>query len=209
MKIINLKTWNRSEHFAFFNSFPDPFFGVTIEVDISKAYQYCKANNIPFHLFNHFQSIRAVNQSEAFRYRVVDGDVVEFDTIHVTTTIGRDDHSFSFAFIPYSSDFKMFTEYSLAEIERVKSATGLGLNAETARKDVIHYSTVPWLSFTSVSHPANPGNGDSVPKITFGKFRRTEGKLLMPVSVHAHHGLMDGYHVGVHLTTFEEMLNEC
>ncbi|WP_153630553.1 CatA-like O-acetyltransferase [Prolixibacter sp. SD074] len=28
----------------------------------------------------------------------------------------------------------------------------------------------------------------------------------MPVSVSVHHGLMDGYHVGPFLTTFQELL---
>ena len=37
--------------------------------------------------------------------------------------------------------------------------------------------------------------GDSVPKISTGKYFRNGERLMMPVSVTCHHGLMDGYHV--------------
>ena len=34
-KIIDLATWNRKEHFEHFSAFDDPFFGVTVHVDLS------------------------------------------------------------------------------------------------------------------------------------------------------------------------------
>jgi chloramphenicol O-acetyltransferase type A len=33
------------------------------------------------------------------------------------------------------------------------------------------------------------------------------GKKSMSMSVHVHHGLMDGYHLGEFLTFFEEVMN--
>jgi len=45
-------------------------------------------------------------------------------------------------------------------------------------------------------------------KITFGKTYRNANKLLMPVSVNAHHGLVDGKHIGTYFEIFQELLNE-
>ena len=71
-----------------------------------------------------------------------------------------------------------------------------GLNkGGTFHPNAIHYSAVPWLSFTDMKHPTNMRSGDSVPKISTGKYFREGERLMMPVSVTCHHGLMDGYHV--------------
>lgn len=38
-KIIDIATWNRREHYEHFSAFDDPFFGVTVNVDCTRAYQ--------------------------------------------------------------------------------------------------------------------------------------------------------------------------
>jgi chloramphenicol O-acetyltransferase type A len=34
-----------------------------------------------------------------------------------------------------------------------------------------------------------------------------DGKRSMPVSIHAHHGLVDGLHVGQYIDCFQELMN--
>lgn len=41
-KIIDIATWNRREHYEHFSAFDDPFFGVTVNVDCTRAYQEAK-----------------------------------------------------------------------------------------------------------------------------------------------------------------------
>jgi chloramphenicol O-acetyltransferase type A len=33
---IDLATWNRKEHFEFFSTFEEPFFGITTPIDIDR-----------------------------------------------------------------------------------------------------------------------------------------------------------------------------
>ena len=47
----------------------------------------------------------------------------------------------------------------------------------------------------------------SSPKITFGKVIESNDGLKMPVSVHAHHALMDGIHVAQFFNEFQENLD--
>jgi chloramphenicol O-acetyltransferase type A len=73
---------------------------------------------------------------------------------------------------------------------------------------VIHFSAVPWLDFTSVSHARSFSFPDSCPKITFGKaVEEAPGRKSMAVSVHVHHGLVDGSHVGLFAERFQHLLN--
>ena len=49
-KIIDIATWNRREHYEHFSAFDDPFFGVTVNVDCTRAYQEAKDKGVSFSL---------------------------------------------------------------------------------------------------------------------------------------------------------------
>ncbi|GET21539.1 chloramphenicol acetyltransferase [Prolixibacter denitrificans] len=206
MNKIDLSTWNRREHFAFFSQFDEPFFSIVSEVDCTVAYRKAKEHGIPFFIWYLYQSLQAVNLTEPFRYRIIDDEVVVFDEVHASSTVARDDHTFGFTFMPYREDMKAFVAEALPEIERVQQLEGLCFDEQTSRTDVIHYSSIPWINFTALTHARHNARKDSVPKISFGQYREKEGKLMMPVSISVHHGLMDGYHVGQFLAKFQELL---
>ena len=48
---------------------------------------------------------------------------------------------------------------------------------------------------------------DSVPRITWGKYFKTADKILMPLSVQAHHALIDGRHMGKYFEKTQELLD--
>lgn len=203
---LNLNTWNRKEHFEFFRHFDEPFFGVCAEVDCTLAYRRAKELNASFFLYYLHKSAVAVNQTEPFRYRISREDVIVHEQVGASATINRENGTFGFSYIPYAEDFREFEQGAQAEIERVRSTSGLV--PATSSEGVIHYSSIPWIKFTSVSHARTFSRGDSIPKISFGKMTAANGKRTMPVSVHVHHALMDGYHVGQHLELFQELLNQ-
>jgi len=205
---LDIETWNRKEHYRFFSQCDEPLFGVVAEIDVTDGHRFCKENEIPFFLYYHYKAITAVNKIEEFRYRTEESEIIIYETIHVTTTISRPDNTFAFAFIPYTGSFKEFSESAKNEIERIRNSTGLGITDNTGRSDVIHFSTVPWIRFTGVTHARNFKHHDSVPKITFGKYYLKNDRLVMPVSINVHHGLMDGYHVGKFLELLEQLVNE-
>lgn len=208
MKILDKHTWNRKEHFEFFSSFDEPYFGVTLNIDVTSAYKKCKELNMPFFLYYHHLSSKAANEIEEFKYRLQGDDVLVCDKIHVSTNIMREDHTFSFSFIEYDESFEIFTQNANKEIERIKNSTGLGLGTTSQRQDTIQYSTIPWINFTGLTHARHFPFKESVPKISFGKIEVNNKRRLMPLAVFVHHGLMDGYHVGLFTERFQELLNE-
>ncbi|MBQ0736524.1 CatA-like O-acetyltransferase [Aquimarina celericrescens] len=205
---LDLNTWNRKEHFEFFGGFDEPFFGITTNLDFTKGYQKIKDLGYPYFLFYLHKSLSAANSVEAFRYRIENGSVFLYDKIHASPTIGREDHTFGFSFMEYYDNFETFVSESEKEIEEVKNSKGLRHTDNAKRIDTVHYSSIPWYNFTGLSHARHFQFIDSVPKISFGKYTKVEGKLTLPVSVHVHHGLADGYHVGRYLEEFQKLLNE-
>ena len=95
---IDLEHWNRKEHFLFFGSMDDPFFGLTTQIDVTSIYKEAKADHASFFLYSLHKIMTAVNEVEEFRYRIIDNIPVCFDRIHVGTTIGREDGTFGFGF---------------------------------------------------------------------------------------------------------------
>ena len=45
---------------------------------------------------------------------------------------------------------------------------------------------------------------DSVPRIVWGKYFKSENKVIMPLSVQAHHALVDGRQIGVYFEKLEK-----
>lgn len=208
MRILDRSQWKRREHFEFYLDFDEPFFGLVREIDCTLAYDAAKREGRSFFAHYLHASMRAVNAQEEFKYRIRDGEVVIFDAIHAASTIGRPDGTFAFSLVEYSPDFDVFSERLQSEIEAVQACSGLRTDIAPTRHDTIHYTAIPWCAFTGLSHPRRFGHGDSCPKIAFGKAESKSGRRIMPVAVHAHHGLVDGIHVSRHFDLFQELMNQ-
>ena len=208
MEIINIESWNRKEHFEFFSRMASPYFGITTEVDCTIAYDNAKENGNSFFAHYLHKSMIAVNSVEELRLRIVDNKVALFEKINAGATVGRADGTFGFIFVNFSDDFETFNKELQNEIQTVLNSTGLRLNDDDIKKDLIRHSTIPWTSFTGLLHPTNFDRTESVPKITFGKFSIREGKKYLPVSIEAHHGLVDGFHLVKYLSEFQRQLDK-
>ena len=207
MKVIDLKTWERKEYFDFFSTFDDPFHGLVSEIDCTNAFKKSKLENISFFSIYLHHAITAINKIDAFKYRIEKNKVVLFNTIHTAPTIGRIDGSFSFSFNPYNTDFNEFDLSLKKVIKQVQNTTGLGLSKNAYRPDVVHFSSIPWSNFTSITHARNFKINDSIPKITFGKIITRNKKMFLPIAINVHHGFADGRHISMFLDEFQNLMN--
>lgn len=204
-KLFDLENWERKEHFNFFNSFEEPFFGITVDIDCTIAYHKCKKEGIGFFLYYLHQSLAAANAVENFRLRIEDNQIYLYDQVNASAVINRADNSFGFSYIDYFIDFKEFEVAAKLEIENVRNAEGLNLSGNNA--NVIHISAMPFLKFTSLSHARSFSFKDSCPKFSFGKMTDENGKKTMPISIHVNHALADGYHVSLFVDEFQRLMN--
>lgn len=206
MRYLDVDTWPRREVFEFFRGFDKPYFNVATQLDISNLLTFLRENSYrSIALAYHYFALRAANEIEPFRYRLRYGRVVIHDVIHGGTTVLLPNETFTLAYFDYHEDFAKFIAEAERAIEEVKSGDGAfrPRNEDDAR---IHFTALPWISFTSFSHARNWGSEDSVPKIAFGKFVKEQDRTLLPFSVEVHHALMDGLHVGRYLARLEELL---
>lgn len=203
---IDIEHWNRKEHFHFFSAMDDPFLGVTVQLDCRRTFDEAKETGQSFFLLSLFKIVQTVNAIEPFRYRIENNEVYCYDTIHVSSTVGRDDETFGYSFFEYFADKQKFIHSCEQEVERIKASSGTGHADLTPRNDLIFFTTTPWFHFTELKHAGSRNPDDSIPRISTGKFMRDGDKLLLPVSIVAHHGLMDGIHVGRFIERLQEII---
>lgn len=207
MKKIDIATWKRKTHYKFFAEFEEPYFGITSHVDVTNALKYCKENKISFFQYYLHKTLVAVNSIENLRYRIHEnGDVFLYDAIAASATIMRPDETFGFSHIPFEEGFYAFAKAVQAEIQRIHNSQDLF--PENNGLDVVHCSAIPWLNFTSITHSRIFKAKDSVPKFSYGKAVEKDGKMMMPVAIYVHHGLVDGLHVSRFFEAFQKLLNQ-
>lgn len=203
---INIDNWVRKQHFLFFKDFEEPFYGVNVIIDCTRAYEKSKKRGCSFFLYYLYCSLKAANSIENFRYIIEGESVYLYDQIDASTTVDRPNGTFGMSdAISYSPSFEMFEEGALAEMERIRLSVDL---LPASRNNIIHYSAVPWIDFTSLSHARKFSRKDSSTKISFGKMTEKSGKRFMPVSIHVHHALIDGVHIGLFVDEFQRLMNE-
>jgi chloramphenicol O-acetyltransferase type A len=192
---LDLESWPRASHFTWFVGYEQPFFNVCTEIDVSALHECCHAPGGPsFFLATLFHSARAANEIEAFRLRLRGDRVWRHPIVHPGSAVMRDNQTYAFTQFEYVPDFAEFARQSRAIIDHV--STRNDPLASDARDDVIYYSVLPWIRFTSCTNAHRSLKTDSVPRIVFGQHFERDTRRWLPVSVEVHHALVDGLDVG-------------
>lgn len=203
---LDLDSWPRRSLFEFYRNFDKPYFNVCTRLDVTNLLAALSSRKgISVTLTYHYFALRTANEIEPFRYRLRQGRVVVHDVVHGGTTILLPDESFGLAYFEYERDFAKFHEAASRAVTQALEAGG-GLKLEDTDDDRLHFTTLPWVSFTSFSHARNWRREESATKIAFGKFAEENGRTWLPISVEVHHALMDGLHVGRFLSQMQEAL---
>jgi chloramphenicol O-acetyltransferase type A len=205
-KHLDIETWARRDLFEFFRGYERPHFNVCARLDVSRLLSLLRGRpGVGVSLAYIYFALRIANETEPFRYRLKDGQVMIHDVINGGTTVLLPNESFGYAYFDYQEDFETFFAAASESIKRVQAEGSL---KPSMRDDLIYFTVLPWVSFTSFAHARTPGRGESVPRIAFGKFTLEGERTWLPISVEVHHALMDGLHVGRFLSRFEEALSK-
>lgn len=201
---LDVTTWSRREVFEFFRGFDKPYFNICTQLDVTKLLLHLRSRSYgTVSMAYHYLALRLANEIEPFRYRLRDGKVLVHKVIHGGTTVLLPNESFGLAYFDYDEDFRRFVGPAKIAVEEARSKGGFRPMTDDAR---VHFTTLPWVSFSSFSHARNWGREDSVPKIAFGKFTHDDKRTTLPISVEVHHALVDGSHVGQYLTRLEQAM---
>lgn len=207
MKKIVFENEHRRKHFEFFRNMNHPHFSITANVDITALHGLVKSEGLPFMPSIVWAVAKTANEIEQFRWRIRDEEVVEHAAVHPSFAVDNHDTDvFSFCEVRYSTGYQDFIGRALVKIEQMRTAPSF--EDEHDRDDYLFLSSIPWVSFTSIQQAMQFHPHDSVPRIVWGKFFKEGDRVKMPLSVQAHHALVDGRHSGRFFNDFEKLCNE-
>lgn len=201
---IEESQWPRAMHCAIFRNSMEPSFCVTFEVDITDYKKYVKENGLSFTMAMVYAVCKCANEIEAFRYRFVDGKIVVFQKIDTAFTyLNKETNLFKVVNVPMIDDLKEYCVQAkkIADGQKEYFTGPLG-------NDVFQCSPMPWVKYTHISHTNSGKKDNATPLFDWGKYYEKEGRLIMPVSVQAHHSFVDGIHIGTFVDALEKYLNQ-
>ena len=195
MQEIDLKTWPRREHFAFFRRADLPFYNVTANVDATGLRAFAKANALSLNSVLIHLTTRTLNGIDNFRYRCRDESVVLHERIHPSFAYLREgEELFRFITVDYHDDVATFDRIVRTAI--ADSTAYFDMTRLAGRDDFVFISALPWIAFTGVDHTLSLKKDDGVPRVTWGKVTQTSAGEVLPFNVQVNHMFVDGLHVG-------------
>jgi chloramphenicol O-acetyltransferase type A len=192
---LELQGWRRREHFELFRNVSQPFFGVTVNLDVTRLLASTRtasaAHGRSFTIAGLYHLMRACRETPAFCLRARAEGVWVHDTLRLSTTVMRSDDTFGFAVFRPAATLEEFHDHARAEVARASTIAPLTV---PEGDDIVYHSTLPWLRFTAFTNAIDVG-ANSVPRVVFGQRFADGDHWRMPIGVEVHHALVDGIDV--------------
>lgn len=203
---IDLRNYPRRQHFEYFSSLQYPYVGVTNQVDVTELVRFCKERKYSFYLLFLHAAALAADSVPELRQRIRNGGIVEYSQCPTSHIELLDNGTYCYCTLHHHMGLEEYLSY--AETAR-KQCRIHGSIEESADSESMYFiSTLPWLHYTALIQPV-AGGEESNPRITWGKFEKdAEGREQLPVTLLAHHGLVDGIHIARFYEALEKQLEE-
>lgn len=204
---IDINTWKRKEHFLFFHKMDYPQYNICFNLDITRLLKNIKHKGLPFNYTMMYLSTLSANEVEEFRYRIRNSKIILHEMVHPSFTYldGESDY-FKFVTAEMKNSLKEFIEEARYKSSRQK--TFFGLEELSGRDDLIFYTSIPWISFTHLSHTIDLNKDDAIPRISWGKYFEDREKILLPYSVQVNHAFVDGIHIARYKEKLEALMDK-
>ncbi len=203
MKKISFETWKRRKHYEFFKDVDIPQYNVCLNINVTNFLKFVKQNNISFYYSMIYICTYNMNEMEEFRYKIRDKEIILYDKLHPTfTDMTTDENLFKIVRLEMQGDIIEFANAAK------HIANNQFYNSKFEHDEIIAFSCVPWISFTSILNEIMLNKEDSVPKIIFGKYFDQEDKILLPVSIEVNHKLIDGIHLGKYIENLQQHVDK-
>lgn len=202
-KVIDESNWERNMHCKVFRNSIEPAFCITFEVDVTAFLERAHEKKYSFTIAFVYVVCKCANEIEAFRYRFLDGKVVLFDRCDTAFTyLNPETELFKNISVPMKDSIEEYVPFATkAAKEQKEYFTG------PLENDVFQCSPLPWIQYTHISHTNSGKKDNATPLFDWGKYTNKNGRIMMPVSVQAHHSFVDGIHVGKFVERLQEYLN--
>lgn len=183
---------------------------MTARIDVTELYRKSKATDTKFYLNFLYILCKVLNSREDYRmgYLWQTDTLVCYDKINPVQYVFHDDtETCSIAYSEYYEDYKTFYDKALEDLEKAKQTREYGLDSAN-HPNWFDASYISWLSYDSLNIELPDGHLYFSPIINWGKFRKENERLMMPVTVRMNHAVADGYLIAKVFKLLEKEVSE-
>lgn len=202
------KSWPRAQIFHYFSQMAPTGYSLTVEVDITETMAALKARGLKFFPAYLWVITSAANLFPEFKTAVVDGKPGYYSCLTpLYAQFHEDDKSISLIYNPFDDSFSGFYQGYIEKQRRYGDSHGFLPQApDFPPPNSYTVSCLPWVKFDSFSLHTSSGAPYFFPTVEAGKIIEGE-RLLLPLSITAHHAACDGWHVNLFLREVERLFS--
>lgn len=203
MQMIDMATWPRRGMYDYFSGVSNPFYSVTVQIDVTDLAAWAKREGLSFYYALVYLCTQAVNQTEAFRYDIRDGQVVLLDRREPSfTDLKPGAELFHIVTMPAGEDIRAFCR----EARQKSRAQEVFLDMTAEAGSLIYFSCLPWVELTALTNERDFDRDDTVPRIAWGRYVEQNGRLKLGLSLEVNHRFIDGLHIGQFVHALEGLI---
>jgi len=212
MRVIDVESWPRREHFRLYRGFEFPHVNICVQLDITALWANRARTSASPTVILVYTITKAANRVPEMRQRIRGEQLVEHEVIHPLITVLGDDDLFGVVILTYDACFATFASKAAESLAKAKEGTSLNefphdQEGKFVRDDLLSITILPWLAFTGFAITRKP-QVDCIPLLAFGKVQASGDRYLLPFFVNFHHALADGLHVARFVKYIEEEAQE-
>ena len=194
-KVIDKTTYYRSGVFRHFSEDCKCSISMTARVDVTELVEYSKKTNTKFYLNFLYIIAKVLNSREDYRmgYLRETEELICYDVINPTQYVFHEDsETCTPVYSYYYSDYDKFYKNAIKDLQEAQ-------NTRDYKLDMINHpnwfdaSYLPWVSYDSLHVELPDGYLFFPPIINWGKYRKENDRLLLPLTVRLNHAVADGY----------------
>lgn len=197
-----VENFKRQELFDYYNSATIPFSCITTKIDITNIYKLCKVKKHYYATIGYYLTM-ALNRVEEFKYSYQDGKIYKYDVIHPSFVDIKEDNTIGFYMCHLQDNYDDY----IKEFDETKSRFLKGEKVPFEDEmSVVWLSCQPWFNFSSLVPPIR--REISIPQLIWDKFSFENDRCYINLMIMAHHGLVDGYHIGQLIKAINDVISE-
>ena len=205
-KVIDINDYYRKDIFRHFSDDCKCSFAVTARVDVTDLKAFSKRTETSFYLNFLYVLTKTLNSRDDYRlfYDYPTQQLRLYDKLNPRHFVFHEDtETITVVYSEYDEDYKTFYQKAKADLDKAKAAREYGLD-EQSHPNWFDASSLPWLSFDSMTVELPDGYLYFNPIVNWGKFREENGRLMMPVAIRLNHASSDGFLAAAFYRTLEK-----
>ena len=196
---LDLSTYKKRNQYYHFSKFPDPSFGLDVDIDVTNLINIKEATHVGFFPMFLYCLTKVINSVYELHLREEKGHIYYYDVIHPTWTVLTKEDVYMNVGTTFEEDFISFNKKVVelnSKTKQLDPSSDLDISSLCNEPNVFYASCLPILDVISFRHPTPSGDHDnlSIPRILWGKFiLKGDKRYHLTLNITTSHCLVDGF----------------